>query len=88
MGITLAKTTGIGPRFNAERYRVRSVPGGYPGDVIERHSRRIGRHVFDFVRIRWADGSVTLRMYQGGTTVVLREVACGGLWTDPAYLDL
>lgn len=88
MDVSLAKASGIGPRTGVERYRVRSVAGGYAGDVIESHSRRIGAKVFDFVRITWADGSVTLRMFEGGTTILLREVtSCGGVWTDPAYLD-
>lgn len=51
-------------RRHVENYRIRSVVGGYPGDVIESHSRIIGGKQYYFIRVRWADGSVTVRAHR------------------------
>lgn len=62
----------ISKRFDIERYRMRSTATSR-GDRVQRHTRWINGRKFDFNRVTWADGSVTVRAYKGGTTVVLHE---------------
>lgn len=63
----------IGKRVNPERYRLRSVAGGYGGDVVQSHERYIGGSLYTFSRTLWADGGITIRAYWGLTTTVLHE---------------
>lgn len=69
----------------AESYRMRTS-ATYPGDHVERRVRLIGGKRFEFSRITWGDGSVTVRAYVGGAGVPFREWTQCGMWTDPAYL--
>jgi hypothetical protein len=63
----------ITDRAIAEAYRMRSVKGGYPGDWVERRESVINGKRFEFSRIKWGDGSVTVRAHKAGTTIVLHE---------------
>lgn len=76
----------IGARECVESYRMRSVPGGYPGDHVRRHERVINGRRYEFSRIAWGDGSVTVRAYFAGGGDPFREWTRCGVWTDPAYL--
>ena len=59
---------------------MRSVPGGYPGDYVRRYTRKINGQAYDFVRVAWGDGSVTVRVFVGNTTEVAHEwTSCGVL---------
>lgn len=70
----------------AEEYRMRSS-STYPGDVVQRRVREFNGKRFEFTRIAWGDGSVTLWAYEGRSSVPFREVTrCGGWQTDPVYL--
>lgn len=64
----------ISPRYNKERYSMRGTAGRV-GDKVERHTRRIYGKAFDFNRVRWADGTVSVRVFKGGTTKLLHEWA-------------
>lgn len=69
-----------------EVYRMRSS-AQYPGDRVERRERLIGGKRFEFTRIHWGDGSVTVRAYLGGAVEPFREVTrCGGWQTTAEYL--
>lgn len=70
---------------NVERYRMRSS-SEYRGDRVERRTRLIGGKRFEFARIRWGDGSVTIRAYRGGSGEPFREWTACGMYTDPEYL--
>lgn len=56
--------------FDVERYRIRGSEN-YPGDHVENHSRWINGKLFSFNRVRWADGTTTIRVYKGRTTELL-----------------
>ncbi|AUG87253.1 hypothetical protein KGG77_gp15 [Streptomyces phage Omar] len=56
----------IGERFAQEDYRMRSVPGGYPGDEVHHHSRVINGTRYEFTRIAWGDGLVTVGVSKEG----------------------
>lgn len=61
-------------RYNVDNYRMRGTDTT-PSDLVERHSRksfRTGRR-YDFTRILWSDGSVTVRAQLADTTVTLHE---------------
>lgn len=74
----------IGPVTHAETYRLRSVPGGYPGDIVKCHDRVINGKRFSFSRITWGDGSVTVRAYEAGNALPYIELTgCGGMYVDP-----
>jgi hypothetical protein len=62
----------VSDRYNIENYRMRGS-STYKGDWVKGHSRKINGKAFDFTKIRWADGSVTVRALEGGTTNVLHE---------------
>lgn len=50
--------------------------GGHAGrksDLHEVRSRRINGKLFDFVRVTWRDGSITVRAYEFSTTNILHE---------------
>lgn len=64
--LTTAKMP-IGPRRLEESYRMRSSTT-YKGDMVESHTRRINRKDFDFSRVHWADGSITVTAYEANTT--------------------
>ncbi|MFJ3775244.1 hypothetical protein ACIPX0_26470 [Streptomyces sp. NPDC090075] len=49
----------IGPRTEVEDYRMRSVAGGYSGDLVHHHKREINGTEYRFTHIRWGDGDVT-----------------------------
>jgi hypothetical protein len=74
----------IGPRANVENYRVTpSVEIGSRYDVesyrlrgcdhVRSHSRKINGKTYDFSLTTWADGSKTVRVWEGGTTNVLHR---------------
>lgn len=70
----------FGERTDHEEYRTRSVEGGYPGDYVRRYTRKINGQAYDFVRVAWGDGSVTVRVFVGNTTEVAHEwTSCGVL---------
>lgn len=54
---------------------------------IERRYRVSGSRRYRFVRITWADGSVTVRAYLGRSETPFREWTRCGMWTDPGYLS-
>lgn len=54
-------------------YRMRSVPGGYPGDWVEHRTFTAGGKSFESSRISWGDGTVTVKVYEAGTTNVVRH---------------
>lgn len=62
----------LGPRTGEESYGMRGF-AGRPSDRVHRFARRINGKPFEFVRIVWADGGVTVRAYEGGTPTVLHE---------------
>lgn len=70
------KTTKFSKRFGQESYRMRSVPGGYKGDFVKHYSRVINGKTYSFARIRWngGQGGTTIKLYEGQSTKVLREV--------------
>lgn len=70
------KTTKMSARFGLESYRMRSVPGGYKGDFVKHYSRVINGKTYSFARIRWngGQGGTTIKLYEGQSTKVLREV--------------
>lgn len=73
--------------INVEQYRMRSS-AQYPGDWVTRRVRLINGVRFEFVRIVWGDGSVTVRAHRGRNGChMFREWTGCGMWTDPAYLD-
>lgn len=74
------------PVVEREAYRMRSVPGGYPGDWVERRVRLINGTRYEFARIVWGDGSVTLQAGVAGRMPFREVTRCGGWQTDPAYL--
>ena len=55
----MTTTTSIGPRTEVEDYRMRSVAGGYVGDLVHHHEREINGTRYRFTHIRWGDGDVT-----------------------------
>ncbi|MEV5330826.1 hypothetical protein [Streptomyces werraensis] len=63
----------IGERADVETYRMRSVPGGYPGDLVQRHSRVINGKRFEFARIQWGTGEVTVTAAPYNTTEILHD---------------
>ncbi|QOV06192.1 hypothetical protein KGG72_gp62 [Streptomyces phage Salutena] len=63
----------IGERADVETYRMRSVPGGYPGDLVQRHSRVINGKRFEFARIQWGTGEVTVTASPYNTTEILHD---------------
>lgn len=71
--------------IRTESYRMRKS-AQYPGDYVERRTRLVGGKRFEFSRITWGDGSVTVRAYAGDSAEPFREWTRCGMWTDPAYL--
>lgn len=69
--------TFVTERQHVESYRMRSVEGGNRGDWVERRSSVINGKLYEFSRIKWRNGSVTVRAYKGNTAVVLHE------WNSP-----
>ncbi|WJN62613.1 hypothetical protein [Streptomyces phage phiScoe1] len=63
--------TFIGSKTDVERYRMRSVLGGYRGDYVTTHTREINGKRFDFTRIEWGDDTVTVSASVAGTTRTL-----------------
>ncbi|MFE9924289.1 hypothetical protein ACFYQA_22720 [Streptomyces sp. NPDC005774] len=49
----------ISPRYSEEKYRMRSVPGGYPGDIVRHYRRKFYGTEYRFTHIVWGDGDVT-----------------------------
>jgi hypothetical protein len=47
-------------RLGERHYRIRGGAPGCPGDWIEERTVRIGDRVFEFTRIRWSSGEVTI----------------------------
>jgi hypothetical protein len=62
----------ISKRFAVETYRLRGT-ARRPSDLVETHARWINGAKFDFTRIRWADGWVTVRATPYGSTEILHE---------------
>jgi hypothetical protein len=62
----------ISKRFAVEAYRLRGT-ARRPSDLVETHARWINGAKFDFTRIRWADGWVTVRATPYGSTEILHE---------------
>lgn len=62
----------IGPRVDEERYSARGHDGRR-SDLHELHVRKINGKLFDFVRITWRDGHVTVRAFEFNTTNILHE---------------
>lgn len=52
-------------------FRMRSSPS-YPGDWVERRTFTAGGKRFESSRISWGDGTVTVKVYEYGTTNVVR----------------
>lgn len=69
------KTVKTSNRFGMDQYRMRSVPGGYLGDYVKHYSRVINGKTYSFSRIFWGagHGGVTLKVYEGQSTKVLKE---------------
>jgi len=67
-----------------ERYRLRSVPGGYRGDYVYRYVRRYNGSAFEFTRIVWGDGSVSVSAHRAGTTEIVHEWVSGGVLAPAA----
>lgn len=63
----------IGRREDVETYRMRSVPGGYPGDLVRRHTREINGKRFEFARVEWGTGEVTVTVSPERTTEILHD---------------
>ena len=63
----------ISKRADVETYRMRSVPGGYPGDLVQRHTRVINGKRFEFARIRWGTGETTVTAYPFNSTERLHD---------------
>lgn len=74
-------------RTHTDSYRIRSSTT-YPGDYIQLRTWEFNGRAYDFTRCQWGDGSSTIRVYRGGTTVLIREWTQCGMWTDPGYLGL
>lgn len=70
-----------------ETYRMRSSPT-YKGDRVQRRVWEFNGKRFEFTRIVWGDGSVTVRAYAGESPEPFREWTRCGMWTDPAYLGI
>lgn len=62
----------IGPRIDQMTYRARGY-FGRKSDLHELHVRKINGKLFDFVRITWADGPVSVRVFEFDTTNMLHE---------------
>ena len=62
----------IGPRTDVESYGMRGT-ATRPSDRVYRFTRRINGKPFEFVRIKWASGQTTVRVYAGNTATVLHE---------------
>ncbi len=62
----------ISERRRVENYRMRSS-ADYPGDLVERHERVINGHRYEFSRVQWGDGSVSVRSWIGGTTITTHD---------------
>lgn len=62
----------IGPRTAVQRYPMRGH-AGRGSDWVECFRRRIGSGSYDFSRVKWAHGGVSVRAYVGGTTVLVHE---------------
>jgi hypothetical protein len=75
-GYVAWKTIKTSKRFGLEQYRMRSVPGGYLGDYVKHYSRVINGKTYSFSRVKWNGGlgGVTIKLFQGQSTKVLREV--------------
>lgn len=73
--------------ISTEQYRMRAS-AQYPGDRVKRRVREINGRRYEFTRIVWGDGSVTVRAYRGrdGNDLFREWTGCG-MWTDPNYLD-
>ncbi|MET8111203.1 hypothetical protein [Streptomyces prasinus] len=67
----------IGPRYDVEEYRMRSS-ARYRGDLVHHHTREIGRRKYDFSRIEWGNGDVTVTAWIAGTTIAVH--AWDGTW--------
>lgn len=68
-------------RVERERYTMRTSDT-YPGDRVERHVRGINGHRYEFSRIVWGDGSVTVTAYRvtdGRSEIVHEWTTCGVL---------
>lgn len=66
-------------RVECERYTMRTSDT-YPGDRVERHVRGINGHRYEFSRIVWGDGSVTIRVHRYNSTDLVHEwTSCGVL---------
>lgn len=63
----------ISGRADVETYRMRSVRGGYPGDLVQRHTRVINGKRFEFARIRWGTGETTVAAYPYNSAVILHD---------------
>lgn len=73
------------PLVERDTYWMRRSPS-YRGDLVERRVREINGKRYEFTRVTWGDGSVTVRAYRGNSAVAFREVTrCGGWATDPEY---
>ncbi|AVO22552.1 hypothetical protein PBI_PAEDORE_69 [Streptomyces phage Paedore] len=58
----------IGERQNEDTYRMRSVAGGYPGDIVRGFTRVINGTEYAFSRIEWGNGAVTVGAMKKGET--------------------
>jgi hypothetical protein len=62
----------ISQRFAVATYSMRGNKS-IPSDHCENFSRMINGKLIDFSRVRWANGDVTVRAWNGGTTVLLHK---------------
>jgi hypothetical protein len=62
----------IGARQERETYRMRSS-AEYQGDYVESHARWINGRKFDFTRIFWGDGTVSVSATPYGRTDILHH---------------
>ena len=62
----------IGARTEIESYGMRGTRTR-PSDLVERHVRLINGSRYEFSRIRWADGSVTVKVTPYNRTNILHR---------------
>jgi hypothetical protein len=62
----------IGPRTDVEEYRMRGS-ARYKGDLVHHHTRRIGSTEYDFSRVEWGNGEVSVTVWLAGTTVAVHK---------------
>jgi hypothetical protein len=62
----------MGPRTDVDEYRMRSS-ARYKGDRVHHHNRQIGSREYEFSRVEWGNGEVSLTVWLAGTTVAVHK---------------